>query len=143
MKKAILLLFISVLAVISVQAQSKNKYHYFKGKVGSYDVTFKIREDGWHGFDGGDQQIIDFVGSYTYVKRGNTLNLEGHTSPDGVNENGNIEIELWETTPKGNTSAHWILESDPTYDDTLTGKMTVLKTDKTYKVILHRVKTKK
>lgn len=127
MRKTILLLLVS-LSLITAMAQ--NGYMHFKGTVGPYDITLKLKIT----YEGGS--IVNgtwynkLSGSYTYTKAGNTLYLKGTQNWGGIN--------LEETTPKGKLSAEWWLDGNP--DSSLTGEMTVKKDGKTYPVRLRRVK---
>lgn len=92
---------------------------HFKGNVGEYAVTLKIKPTGtgYRSMAMG-RYVNDYIGSYTYTKAGNTLRLKGH---DGMSAN---ELHLEEITPKGKISANWYL----TFDDDwkiLTGHMTL------------------
>ena len=102
MKKVITicLLVISLLAwCSSVNAQSIK----YKGTIGPYEVKVSLN----YIDNGGGINTFgaDFEGSYTYIKAGNTLKLQGHS-------HRMTGSDFEEYTPKGVNSASWHLEGN-------------------------------
>lgn len=126
-----LFLILSVIVFTFITINAKDPYMHFKGKIGTYDITMKIKEDGGHRFNGTGKYLTDFVGSYTYVKARNTLKLFGEESVMSADE-----YVFEEVTPRANHSANWVLRGD--FDSKLIEEMTVKKTGKTFKIVLYR-----
>lgn len=124
------ILILCMIMISSLLALAGDGYTHYKGTVGPYAIKLKLKANSQG--DGGGWNRLDYTGSYTYTKAGNTLHLEGCTSLMS-----HSEIVLIETTPKGKVSADWVLHYT---DSGLAGTMTVRKDKKTYNVKLKKVK---
>lgn len=126
-----LVLFALLLGTGTAAAQMRgNEVCRYRGNVGPYAVTMIL--DATYSHSCG-QEFVDYEGSYSYSKAGNSLRLEGYSIDSG-------KIILQEYTAKGRNSATWQLTEDRSGN--LSGIFINNSSKKTFKVSLRRISRK-
>lgn len=109
---------------------SKSSY---RGNIGSYAITMTLYiSDEYHSNAAGGG-VIEYEGSYTYTKAGNTLRLKGI---QGAHNDWNIDLD--EYTPKGRNSGKFYLEE--LNNGNLSGTFINTSTKQRFKVYLTKIR---
>ena len=130
MKKAITVCLVIVALFASGITMDAKTFKYV-GKIGPYDVNVTLTETYFEHSNAVGAHVTGIEGSYTYVKAGNSLKLEGecgYGSLDGT--------FLEEYTPKGKHSGTWDMTGYYIGDKIMKGTFTNLSNGKKFPISL-------
>lgn len=130
MKKAITICLFVVTLLMGGTTINAKTFKYV-GKIGPYDVSVTMKETYVEYSNAMGTSVTGIEGSYTYLKAGNSLKLEGECG--GGNLGGTF---LEEYTPKGKHSGSWDLEGYYVGDKIMKGTFTNLSNGKRFTINL-------
>ena len=130
MKKVITITLLVVTLLVGGMTVSAETFKYV-GKIGPYDVKVTLRETYVEHSNAAGASVTGIEGSYTYVKAGNSLNLNGEC---GYGLLGGTFLE--EYTLKGKNSGRWDMKGYYVGDKIMKGTFTNLSNGKKFSIYL-------
>ena len=130
MKKIITICLLAFTILAGGMTMEAKTFKYV-GKIGPYDVSVTLKETYDEYSNALGASVTGIEGSYTYIKAGNSLNLEGECG--GGNLGGTF---LEEYTPKGKHSGTWDMEGYYVGDRIMKGTFTNLSNGKKFTINL-------